>query len=47
MYERIVVATDGSKRALDAVRTAGQLAELAGAVLLTVAVSRACSANAL
>ncbi len=45
MYERIVVATDGSKRALDAVRTAGQLAELAGAVLHTVAVSRPYTAN--
>ena len=30
MYERIVVATDGSKRALDAIRTAGRLAELCG-----------------
>ncbi|MGB3733809.1 MAG: universal stress protein [Ilumatobacter sp.] len=30
MYERIVVGTDGSKRALDAVRAAGQLAELSG-----------------
>ena len=30
MYERIVVAIDGSKRALDAVRTAGRLAELCG-----------------
>ena len=30
MYERIVVGTDGSERALDAVRTAGRLAELCG-----------------
>lgn len=30
MYQRIVVGTDGSKRALDAVRTAGRLAELCG-----------------
>lgn len=30
MYERIVVGTDGSHRALDAVRTAGRLAALCG-----------------
>lgn len=30
MYERIVVGTDGSKRALDAVRTAGRLAKQCG-----------------
>ena len=30
MYERIVVGTDGSKRALDAVRAAGRLATLCG-----------------
>jgi len=30
MYERIVVGTDGSERALDAVRTAGALARLCG-----------------
>lgn len=30
MYERIVVGTDGSKRALDAVRTAGRLAQSCG-----------------
>jgi nucleotide-binding universal stress UspA family protein len=45
MYERIVVGTDGSKQALDAVRTAGQLAELAGAVVHAVAVSRPYSAQ--
>lgn len=36
MYERIVVGTDGSKRALDAVRTAGRLAELCGVSTLHV-----------
>lgn len=36
MYERIVVGTDGSKQALDAVRTAGALAELTGAGTLHV-----------
>lgn len=30
MYERIVVGTDGSEQALDAVRAAGKLAELCG-----------------
>ena len=30
MYERIVVGTDGSDRALDAVQAAGRLAELCG-----------------
>ncbi len=30
MYERIVVGTDGSTRALDAVRTAARLADLCG-----------------
>lgn len=30
MYQCIVVGTDGSKRALDAVRTAGELAQLCG-----------------
>ena len=37
MYERIVVGTDGSKRALDAVRTAGELAGLATASVHVVA----------
>ena len=37
MYERIVVGTDGSKRALDAVRAAGELAELATASVHVVA----------
>lgn len=36
MYERIVVGTDGSKRALEAVRTAARLAELCGAGTLHV-----------
>lgn len=36
MYERIIVGTDGSKRALDAVRTAGRLAELCGTSTLHV-----------
>jgi nucleotide-binding universal stress UspA family protein len=36
MYERIVVGTDGSKRALDAVRTAGRLTELCDASTLHV-----------
>ena len=39
MYERIVVGTDGSKRALDAVRAAG---ELAGLVTASVHVVAAC-----
>lgn len=30
MYERIVVGTDGSERALDALRAAGRLAQLCG-----------------
>jgi nucleotide-binding universal stress UspA family protein len=36
MYERIAVATDGSPRALDAVRTAGKLAALCGLTELHV-----------
>ncbi len=40
MYERIVVGTDGSERALDAVRAAGRLAELCG--LSEVHVVSAC-----
>jgi nucleotide-binding universal stress UspA family protein len=40
MYERIVVGTDGSERALDAVRAAGRLAELCG--LSEVHVVAAC-----
>lgn len=36
MYERIVVGTDGSGRALDAVRAAGRLAELCGVPTLHV-----------
>ncbi len=36
MYERIVVGTDGSKRALDAVRAAGRLAELSDTSTLHV-----------
>lgn len=36
MYEHIVVGTDGSKRALDAVRTAGRLAEICGVPTLHV-----------
>lgn len=36
MYQRILVGTDGSPRALDAVRVAGNLAELSGANQLHV-----------
>lgn len=36
MYERIVVGTDGSERALDAVRTAGDLARICGLAELHV-----------
>lgn len=36
MYQHIVVGTDGSKRALDAVRAAGRLVELTGATELHV-----------
>lgn len=36
MYERIVVGTDGSKRALDAVRTAGRLSQLCDSATLHV-----------
>lgn len=36
MYERIVVGTDGSKRALQAVQTASRLAELCGVAELHV-----------
>ena len=45
MYECIVVGTDGSKRALDAVRTAGELAELATAAVHVVAASRPYSSD--
>lgn len=40
MYERIVVGTDGSTRALDAVRRAGELASIAGATVHLVAACR-------
>lgn len=39
MYERIVVGTDGSRRALDAVRTAGRLTEVIGNAELHVVTS--------
>lgn len=39
MYERIVVGTDGSKRALDAVGAAARLAELCGAKQIHVVAS--------
>lgn len=39
MYERIVVGTDGSTRALDAVHTAGRMAELCGVSQLHVVTS--------
>jgi nucleotide-binding universal stress UspA family protein len=46
MYERIVVGTDGSKRALDAVGAAGRLAKVCGATQVhVVAACRAFSSQ--